>query len=68
MALKFEIYRNGTRLAAYEPVSAMAVGPESVPVPGEVLFRDGYLVLNRKDDHAVGLALLWGSLAPARPF
>lgn len=59
MALKFEIYRNGTRLAAYEPVSAMAVGPESVPVPGEVLFRDGYLVLNRKDDHAVGLALLW---------
>jgi hypothetical protein len=59
MLVKFEIYRDGQRLTAYEPVCAMAVGPESVPVPGEVAFRDGLLVVNRKDDHAVGAALLW---------
>jgi hypothetical protein len=59
MPVKFEIYRNGARLTAFEPVCAMAVGPESVPVPGEVAFRDGLLVVNRKDDHAVGCALLW---------
>ena len=59
MPVKFEIYRNGQRVTAYDPVCAMAVGPESVPVPGDVLFRDGLLVVNRKDDHAVGAALLW---------
>ena len=59
MPVKFEIYRSGARVTAFEPASAMAVGPESVPVPGEVFFRDGLLVVNRKDDHPVGLALLW---------
>ncbi|QOV88313.1 endo-1,4-beta-xylanase [Humisphaera borealis] len=59
MPVKFEIYRNGARLTAFEPVAAMAIGPESVPVPGEILFRDGLLIVNRKDDHAVGIALLW---------
>ena len=59
MPLKFEIYRNNQRVTAFEPVCAMAIGPESVPVPGEVLFRDGQLIVNRKDDHAIGLALLW---------
>lgn len=59
MPVKFEIYRNGVRVTSFEPVAAMAIGPESVPVPGEVTFRDGLLVVNRKDDHAVGAALLW---------
>src|SRR4051794_40480745 len=59
MPVKFEIYRNNQRVTAFEPVCAMAVGPESVPVPGEVLMRDGLLVVNRKDDHAIGVALLW---------
>ena len=59
MAITFEIYRNNARVTAFEPVAATAVGPESVPVPGEVYFRDGLLVVNRKDDHAIGLSLLW---------
>jgi hypothetical protein len=59
MAIKFEIYRDGARLTAFEPMAPMAVGPESVPIPGDILFRDGLLVVNRKDDHAAGLALLW---------
>ncbi|HEX8911986.1 MAG TPA: endo-1,4-beta-xylanase, partial [Humisphaera sp.] len=59
MPVKFEIYRNGARVTAFEPVCAMAVGPESVPVAGDVTFKDGLLVVNRKDDHAVGAALLW---------
>jgi hypothetical protein len=59
MPLKFEIYRNKARVTAFEPVCAMAIGPESVPVPGEVVFREGQLIVNRKDDHAVGVALLW---------
>ena len=35
------------------------MGPESIPVPAEVYFRDGLLVVNRKDDQPVGVALLW---------
>jgi hypothetical protein len=57
--LRFEIYRDGGRLMSFEPVAATAIGPESVPVPGEVLFKDGLLVVNRKDEHAAGVALLW---------
>ena len=59
MPLKFEIYRNGARLTSYTPQAAMAMGPESVPIPAEVAFRDGLLTVNRKDDHATGVALLW---------
>jgi hypothetical protein len=59
MPIKFEIYRDGKRLTAYEPVAPMAMGPESVPIPSEITFRDGLLTINRKDDHATGLALLW---------
>ena len=59
MPIKFEIYRQGTRLTAFDPVAAAAVGGESVPIAGEIVFRDGLLVVNRKDDHPVGLALLW---------
>ena len=50
MAIKFEIYRDGVRAAAYEPVSAMAVGPEGIPISGDIAFRDGLLIVNRKDD------------------
>lgn len=57
--IRFEVYRNGARQTAFEPAAATAVGPESVPVPGEVFFRDGLLVVNRKDEQAVGVSLLW---------
>ena len=59
MPIKFEIYRHGARVTAFEPVAAAAIGPESVPIPGEVAFRDGLLVVNRKDDHPVGVSLMW---------
>ena len=48
MALKFEIYRDGNRVTAFEPVAAAAVGPESVPISGDIAFRDGLLVLSRR--------------------
>src|SRR3954467_6933108 len=57
--LKFEIYRDGQRLTDFTPAAAMAMGPESVPIAGEVVFKDGLLAVNRTDDHAVGVSLLW---------
>ena len=57
--IKFEIYRQGSRLSAFEPIAAAAIGPESVPISGDVSFKDGLLVVNRKDDHPVGVSLLW---------
>ncbi|HEX4052800.1 MAG TPA: endo-1,4-beta-xylanase [Tepidisphaeraceae bacterium] len=59
MSIKFEIYRDGIRLTQFTPVAPMAMGPESVPLPAEIYFRDGILVLNRADEHALGIALLW---------
>src|SRR5687768_11359823 len=59
MPIKFEIYRNGERAAQYTPVAAMAMGPESVPIPGEIVFRDGLLIAEKQDEHAAGVALLW---------
>ncbi len=59
MAIKFEIYRDGARVMQYAPVATMAIGPDSVPLPSDVSFRDGVLVLNRSDDHPLGVALLW---------
>ena len=59
MALKFEIYRDGARLTQFTPVAPMAMGPESVPMPAEIVFRDGLLLVNRADEHALGIALLW---------
>lgn len=59
MPIKFEIYREGSRVTAFEPLAATAMGPESVPIPGDVYFRDGLLVVNRKDEMACGVALLW---------
>src|SRR5438270_4370256 len=59
MPIKFEIYRDGQRVTAFDPVAATAIGPESIPIPGEIFFRDGLLVVNRKEEHASGVALLW---------
>ena len=58
-ALRFEIYRDGARLMGFSPVAAMAMGPESVPIAGDIAFRDGLLLVRRQDDHATGLSLLW---------
>ena len=59
MPIKFEIYQQGARVTAFEPIAATAIGQESVPIAGEVLFKDGLLVVNRKDDHPVGVSMLW---------
>jgi hypothetical protein len=67
MPIKFEIYRDGARLSSFEPVAATSIGPESIPIPGDVVFRDGLLLLNRKDEHAAGVALLW-DLGPLGSF
>src|SRR5580658_11202681 len=59
MPLKFEIYRDGNRVTTFEPIAAAAVGPESVPISGDISFREGLLILNRRDEHASGISLLW---------
>src|SRR5208282_2781170 len=59
MPIKFEIFRDGQRLNQFTPVAPMAMGPESVPMPAEILFRDGLLIVNRADEHALGVALVW---------
>lgn len=59
MAVKFEIYREGKRLTSFQPVSAMVMGPESVPIPGDVSFKSNLLVAERIDDNPVGISLLW---------
>jgi hypothetical protein len=59
MPVTFEIYRDGRRLSPFTPVGACVVGPESVPVPGEVSTKNGTLVVDRADDLAVGVSLLW---------
>jgi hypothetical protein len=59
IAIRFEVYRDGARLTSFNLVSAMAMGPESVPISGEVVFRDGVIVMPRDDHHAAGVSLLW---------
>ena len=59
MAVKFEIYRGGERVTHYAPAGAVVMGPESVPIAGEVVFRDGLLTVDRGDEHAIGVSLLW---------
>jgi hypothetical protein len=60
MPIKFEIYRDGNRVSnGFTPIGAMALGPESVPIPGEIAFRDGLLIINRTEEHPVGVSLLW---------
>jgi hypothetical protein len=59
MAVRFEIFREGQKLSSFQPVGAVVLGPESVPIAGEVVFKDGLLTANRSDEHAIGIALLW---------
>jgi hypothetical protein len=59
MPIKFEIYRDGNRITQFVPQGAIAIGPESVPIPGEVVFRDGYLIAEKADEHATAVGLLW---------
>jgi hypothetical protein len=59
MPIKFEIYRAGQILTSFTPIAAIAVGPESVPIPGEVVFQDGLLQVIRSDEIAAGVSLLW---------
>lgn len=59
MPIKFEIYRDGKKATAFTPVGATAMGPESVPMPGEVVFSDGLLSIRRVEEHPAGVALLW---------
>src|SRR5690349_11191908 len=59
MPITFEIYKDGERVTTFTPTAAVAMGPESVPIPGDIKFVDGLLVLTRTDEHAAGLSLLW---------
>ncbi len=59
MPIKFEIYRDGSRVMNFTPMGAIAIGPESVPIAGEVTFRDGYLVVEKTDEHATAVGLMW---------
>jgi hypothetical protein len=59
MALAFEIYREGKRITEFVPVAATGMGPESVPIQADISFERGLLIVQRPDEHATGLALLW---------
>ncbi len=59
MRLRFEVYSAGKRLTEFNPVGAYAVSNDSTPASGDVYFRDGYLCLNRADELAAGVCLLW---------
>ncbi|HVT90448.1 MAG TPA: endo-1,4-beta-xylanase [Tepidisphaeraceae bacterium] len=59
MPFKFEIYNDGKRVMNFAPTAGMAMGPESVPIPGEVVFKDGMLVMNRHEDQPAGVSLMW---------
>lgn len=60
MQIKFEIYRDGKKLTAFEPIGATAMGPESVPFPADIsVTNNGTLVVSRTDDHPMGLSLMW---------
>jgi hypothetical protein len=59
MAVKFEIYKQGKRVTEYRPIGAIALGPESVPVPGDVAFADGLLHVNQSEGYPIALGLLW---------
>jgi hypothetical protein len=66
MSLRFEIYREGRKLDGFAPVSPMCVAPESVPVPGEIYFRDG-LLRTGPVEQATGASVLW-DCGPAGEF
>ncbi len=60
MAILFEIYRDGQRVTSFTPSGApLRWGRRVMPIPGQVEFRDGLLIVSRTDEHAVGVSLLW---------
>ena len=61
MPVKFEVYQNGQRITDFQPVAASAIGPESVPIPGDVAMKDGLLVVTRNDEIPMGVALMWNA-------
>jgi hypothetical protein len=67
MAVKFAIFKDGKQVESFSPVAPVVLGPESVPIAGEIYFRDGLLVANRADEHAIALGLLW-DLGPLGAF
>jgi hypothetical protein len=59
MSVSFEIYRDGKRLTDFQPMGAVGMGPESVPVQADISFENGLLQVRRADDNALGVGLLW---------
>lgn len=62
MPVRFEIYRQGKKLAQFAPAAAYILGPvgtDILPIPGDIFFRDGQLQLARPDASPMGLGLLW---------
>ena len=59
MPLLFEIYRDGSRVTEFSIAGAVGMGPESVPVQADISFEKSLLKVNREDNHAIGIALLW---------
>ena len=59
--IRFEVYSG--RLQAHDLRAGggtrRPLGPRACRCRSEVFFRDGLLVVNRKDEHAAGVALLW---------
>ena len=63
MAVRFDIYREGRKATEFPLVSAMAIAPESVPMPTDVSIKDGVLRVS-PTEQAMGAALLWDAGAP----
>src|ERR1700733_6557614 len=59
MPIRFEIFDGNKQLSSYTPQAAMAMGPESVPIPAEISFSNGVLTMSRNEEYPAGLALLW---------
>src|SRR5439155_7278292 len=59
MPITFEIYCEGTRLMNFGPAGEIAIGPESVRMPGAVRFESGLLTVQTADEQPVRVALLW---------
>lgn len=60
MPVLFEIYRGGERAESFDVGGAVAMGPESVPMPGTVRFTGGLLRVD-VDDQAAGVAVRWNA-------
>jgi hypothetical protein len=61
MPIRFAIFREGKQLTSFTPVAAMAIGPESVPVAGDVTVAEGLLCVRTSEEQPAGVALLWNA-------